>query len=585
VTDRPSRPSLLTLLTLPFLAVTVLLGIAVGVLSYRAAASAVEDAARLLLATHVQRIGDSLERQRAEADAMLRAAFPDGGTPPAELVGDLDGLTMRGWAALSLASSGGAALHYATAAGQLAVLRRLSAGDGQLSLQRAPSDAPDVVLVRAAGAEIVTARTARAAPRADVPVTPGDDVRHSAWYRAGQAVSVTHGLPAAVAPGGEGLNLWRVRRVPDGQGRLAGVAAIETSLKPTDDLLRALALPPRAVALVVDAAGQPVAQRGAPVVRRIGDGAAQRLSLREVASPAAAALVPRLLPQLSQGSLERPGSALVELPDGEPLLASYARIGADGGYPLAVIVAAPLGDFRSALARSAAHAAASVLVAVAVVLVAGAWVRRRLAGDALELVQSAQRIGDGDLETAPAAMASQELEVVSEALRRMQLRLRTDRISGLANRESVLTRLHDRMRPGRRHNDAPLLALLFVDLDRFKAVNDRHGHETGDFVLQTIGRRLRQTVRDTDLVARWSGDEFVLLLDGVGTPDNAHRVRDQVERVLRDPVELGPGREAVELDGTVGLALSPGDAHEPEALIRAAEEDMVLRKPSSESRW
>jgi diguanylate cyclase (GGDEF)-like protein len=211
-------------------------------------------------------------------------------------------------------------------------------------------------------------------------------------------------------------------------------------------------------------------------------------------------------------------------------------------------------------------------------------VRSRIAADALELARSAQRIGEGGLDAPPGPVASRELDALRDALKQLQRRLRTDRVTGLANRESVLARLHDRVRHGRRRNDAPLLALLFVDLDRFERVNARHGREAGDVVLQAIGRRLRQTVRDTDLVARWSGDEFVLLLDGVGSPENAQRVRDQVERVLRDPVELGEGRDAAELDGTAGLALWPGDASEPDALIRAAAQDMVRRKPAPQGR-
>jgi diguanylate cyclase (GGDEF)-like protein len=266
-------------------------------------------------------------------------------------------------------------------------------------------------------------------------------------------------------------------------------------------------------------------------------------------------------------------------------VASYSRITDGAGHDWTLIVAAPHSDFDAGLLANVAHTAAAALVAAALMLLIAAWIKRSLAGDAVQLAEAMQRIGDGDLDSPPGPMRSAELSALRDHLHRLQLRLRTDRVTGLANREAILNRLHDRMRPGRRHNDAPLLALLFVDLDRFKAVNERHGHEAGDFVLQTIGRRLRQTVRDTDLVARWAGDEFVLLLDGVGTAEHAHRARDQVERVLRDPVELGPGRDAVELDGTVGLALSPSQAGEPDQLIRQAEEDMFQRKPSSLSQW
>jgi GGDEF domain-containing protein len=77
----------------------------------------------------------------------------------------------------------------------------------------------------------------------------------------------------------------------------------------------------------------------------------------------------------------------------------------------------------------------------------------------------------------------------------------------------------------------------------------------------------------------------VLLLDGVASAASADQVREQVERVLRDPVELGTGKDDVELVGTVGMALYPGDAHEPDELLRAADEDMIRRKPASVSQW
>ena len=117
------------------------------------------------------------------------------------------------------------------------------------------------------------------------------------------------------------------------------------------------------------------------------------------------------------------------------------------------------------------------------------------------------------------------------------------------------------------------------------AFGDLPPARAGDTVLATLGRRLRQTVRDTDLVARWASDEFVLLLDGVGSEDSAEFIRDQVERVLRDTVEISPGGPVAELAGTVGVALYPDDATDPDELMRAAEADMVRRKPASVSQW
>ncbi len=599
------RPSLLKLLTLPFLVVVLALATAVALLSYRSANRAVDEPALQWLSTNVQRIGDLIDRQQVAADAQLLAAFPESAAQNEDFGREVQTLQQRLWTALRLRDEAGDSLSAVNRQGQALSVRRLSATDAELLLLTELEG----MVTRQVFSVLAAARTGT--PAANGTVAPGhatsqdavpgpagvrssapsevgvvtQDPRDQAWYRlavdAGRAVWTA----TQVDRSGQGLSLMRARPVMTHEGSPALVVATTLPLKPLQDALRALRLPPRGLAVVVDPDGLLVASSGGPVVRRAADGKAERVSVHSTGSAMLSLAYERLLPQLGGSSAARPGS--LNLADGmpEPLLASFARVADGAGHDWAVVVVAPRDDFTGGLMANVAHTLAVALVAAALVLLLGAWVKRLLTRDAGELASSLQRIADGDLETPPGPMRSAEMGALRDGLHRMQLRLRTDHVTGLANREAVLNRLHDRMRPGRRHNDAPLLALLFVDLDRFKSINDRHGHEAGDFVLQTIGRRLRQTVRDTDLVARWAGDEFVLLLDGVGTPEHAQRARDQVERVLRDPVELGPGRDAVELDGTVGLALSPADANEPEALLKAAEEDMLQRKPSSLSQW
>jgi diguanylate cyclase (GGDEF)-like protein len=201
------------------------------------------------------------------------------------------------------------------------------------------------------------------------------------------------------------------------------------------------------------------------------------------------------------------------------------------------------------------------------------------------LADAARRIGEGDLDTPLAPQRTAELGVLAESFRHMQMRLRTDRLTGLSNRDAVLHRLGERMRNSRRQADAPMLALLFVDLDRFKGVNDRFGHEAGDQVLLVMAQRLRRAVRDSDMVARWAGDEFVVLLDGVTDPAAPERVRGQIEIGLREPVQVAQGHDAVVLGGSVGMALFPEGAADPAELIRMADEDMYRRKPVGNTQW
>jgi len=120
------------------------------------------------------------------------------------------------------------------------------------------------------------------------------------------------------------------------------------------------------------------------------------------------------------------------------------------------------------------------------------------------------------------------------------------------------------------------LALLYLDLDGFKAANDRSGHHAGDEVLREVARRLQQGLRQSDLVARVGGDEFVVLLPGCNDPSAARFVADGLRARLHPPYPL-PGGE-LRLDASVGIACFPADGTDPEALLAHADRAMYEAK-------
>lgn len=574
VSLRPFRPSLLIRLTVPFVAVIAALALVVGVLSYRAACHALEAQVQQLLVAAVQRVGEDLDEQRWRADAVLRVATQ--GPLPAldDAATALPALAQRLWDAVTLHPQPQGLVQWVNRNGQSLHVQRQTDSEGELGWR--PS--PQAPLQRSWLRQGVLPAAATAGDAA-ASTESAEDPRAATWYRAGEEAALPRWTQAQLDPVSQSLVHRRVRQVRDEAGRPVAVVSTTLDLRAVEQCLQSLPLPDGAVAFVLEQDGQLVALREGSAVRRAADGRLQRVTLSEIGSPLAWAVYQQLLPQLGGSRSERPPSVLIDVPDSGKVLASYGRTveGAHEGW--SVVVAVPRRTLSAPLTATAVHTAAATLVAVAVMLLLAAWLHRSLLRDARELVAASRRIGEGDLDTPVGPVAGCEFDLVRDGLQRLQLRLRNDRGLGLANREAVLNRLHDRMRPGRRHNDAPLIALLFVDLDRFRMVNQRHGRDAGDLVLQTVGLRLRQTVRDTDLVARWGSDEFVVLLDGVDAAENAQRVRDQVERVLRDPVDLGPGRDGAELEGTVGLALAPSDEQEPEVLLRAAEADMAQRKP------
>jgi diguanylate cyclase (GGDEF)-like protein len=120
------------------------------------------------------------------------------------------------------------------------------------------------------------------------------------------------------------------------------------------------------------------------------------------------------------------------------------------------------------------------------------------------------------------------------------------------------------------------VGLLYLDLDGFKAINDRAGHPTGDEVLREVATRLRGLLRDEDTVARVGGDEFAVLLEDVEDSDGAVSVAERAAELLSQPFR-SDGRN-FDISASVGLAVSSPDTNRPEDLVRQADVAMYEAK-------
>ncbi len=149
-----------------------------------------------------------------------------------------------------------------------------------------------------------------------------------------------------------------------------------------------------------------------------------------------------------------------------------------------------------------------------------------------------------------------------------------DTLTGLPNRHLFTDRLNHAVKVANRYNKA--LVLMFVDLDKFKPINDTLGHEAGDVVLQTVAKRFSQIVRESDTVARIGGDEFVILLEELDTSDAGLLVAEKLLECLEEPIAAG-GREC-SLGASIGLSRFPEDAMVTDELLRCADEAMYAVK-------
>ncbi len=154
-----------------------------------------------------------------------------------------------------------------------------------------------------------------------------------------------------------------------------------------------------------------------------------------------------------------------------------------------------------------------------------------------------------------------------------------DPLTGLANRRLFYDRLQQAIRHALRYGGK--VGILYVDLDRFKDINDRHGHHVGDAVLMEVAQRLLDCVRESDSVARLGGDEFGVLLEGVqGSPDCIAAAL-KIEQSLAHTTRFGNLR--LEIAASIGQAVYPDDGSDEDALIRAADAAMYRVKSGCES--
>jgi diguanylate cyclase (GGDEF)-like protein len=222
------------------------------------------------------------------------------------------------------------------------------------------------------------------------------------------------------------------------------------------------------------------------------------------------------------------------------------------------------------------------LGACLLITLVGIGVLNRIAKDLRSLAVAAKQMGDGVHHSKIPVERNDEIGDLAKSFAGMQKQLLTDRLTGIANRESVIRRIEDRIVLQRRRGDNRPFAVLFVDLNKFKQINDRYGHDVGDHVLAEIAQRLTSSMRDTDLAARYGGDEFVVLLENVANRADAMSVRDKLERVLGTPLQslasIVPGATAVSIGAAIGVALCPEEGLDLETLLKRADDDMYHRK-------
>ena len=167
-----------------------------------------------------------------------------------------------------------------------------------------------------------------------------------------------------------------------------------------------------------------------------------------------------------------------------------------------------------------------------------------------------------------------DISVLKESEARMAELAHHDTLTGLPNRLRFISNLAQAIESAKRHKHK--VALMFLDLDRFKYINDTLGHNVGDELLKTIAGRLKSCVRAEDTVARLGGDEFTVVLTEVAHAEDAGLIADKIVKVVCKPVTVGG--KMIDTSASVGISIYPDDAVEGEGMVKAADTAMYHAK-------
>jgi diguanylate cyclase (GGDEF)-like protein/PAS domain S-box-containing protein len=200
---------------------------------------------------------------------------------------------------------------------------------------------------------------------------------------------------------------------------------------------------------------------------------------------------------------------------------------------------------------------------------------RRKSGGSLYVLQNLTLVGDR------IHMTVADISDRKRAEEQIEFHAYHDVLTRLPNRKLFTDRLTQNLTHARRSGKS--LAVMFVDLDHFKSINDTLGHTAGDELLLEMARRLRGCIREEDTVARLGGDEFTIILSELRHPEDAVTVAEKIIAAVQKPLPVG--EMSIEVSASIGIALYPVDGADPESLLRNADSAMYRAKEAGRNTY
>jgi diguanylate cyclase (GGDEF)-like protein len=560
--------SLRSALILPYVSLVVALALAIGSLSYFTGNHAVRTVSDLLLKETVNRISQAVDSHITGSAEVLETAFPRGMTAPDSIEADLDNIRTRLWTATSLHPGLNNYVYYGNRAGQAVGLYRLSADEVEMRVKYQAAEHRKRYLINGIAGK----------PSFSSTEEQLFDPRQRPWYRAAVEARDDIWTPVYIDFGTRDLITTRARSVPGSNGAIEGVVATDLPLLALNNFISSLEISEHGLAFIMEPDGNLIASSLSPNIQQDASGKKSRVNAATSGNPLLTEIYNQLQPHLSANrDHHTPRTFSFTDSNGEKIYAAFNRSLHGPGLDWINIVAIPGKDFLAGISKNVYRTLLLAIVATVLVILIGLWVLRWVTADLKILSTAVNGIGRGNIGTPIDIKREDEIGLLAKSFAAMQHRLQTDHLTGLPNRYAFEQHLQSTIASYQSQQATTPFAIFFVDINNFKLVNDRFGHTVGDQTLIEIGRRLRGSVRQNDYVARYAGDEFVLLLSDVRAPSGLETIRDNIEKAMAAPLDI-VDIPSLKINAAIGEAHFPGDADTAADLIVFADKNMYAHK-------
>jgi diguanylate cyclase (GGDEF)-like protein len=567
--------SLRSVLIIPYVVLVVALAVAIGTLSYLTGKQAVLTVSEHLLKETVSRISQAVDRHVVGSMATLEAAFPNGMLAPVTIESDFEQLRSRFWIATSLHIDPNNYVYYGNRAGQALGLFRHSLEKGELRIKYKAEDHRSWYQIDGISGE----------PHSLKVEEKLFDPRLRPWYQAAQVANHDTWTSVYIDFGTRHLVATRSRQVLDSNNDIDGVVATDMSLLALNDFVSSLEISPNGVAFIIEPDGKLIASSCSPNVQQNESGQNFRVNAGESGHQLLTDIYLHLLPYLSKEQKDlNPKTFFFKTEAEKEIHVAYNKFEDGAGLEWINVVAIPSEDFMGGIGKNVIRTLLLGIVATIIVVLFGLAILHWVTKDLKILSVAVNSVGSGFVEKPINIQRKDEIGDLAKSFSAMQRRLQTDYLTGLPNRYALEQYLQTVIEQYQSQEGGAPFALLFIDLNDFKLINDLFGHDIGDQALIEVALRLRTHIRKNDFVARYAGDEFIIALHDIHSANDLIPIRNTIENALAAPFKSFDS-SSLKLGGAIGEAHFPDDAKNATDLLIVADRNMYAHKSAIKSRF